>query len=166
MRVARRALATRSVAIRADSLHYRSDLLLNLGVLASLVLVRELGWTLADPLLAVLIAGYILRGAWMIGKTALDHLMDRELPDEDRQRIRGIALAHPGVRDLHDLRTRASGTQFFIQLDLEMDGELSLNAAHAIAEEVMERVASAYPKAEVFIHQDPHGIHEPHHKFV
>ncbi len=157
---------TGSVAIRADSLHYRSDLLLNLGVLASLVLVRELGWTLADPLLAVLIAGYILRGAWMIGKTALDHLMDRELPDEDRQRIRGIALAHPGVRDLHDLRTRASGTQFFIQLDLEMDGELSLNAAHAIAEEVMERVASAYPKAEVFIHQDPHGIHETHHKFV
>ena len=154
---------TGSVAIRADSLHYRSDLLLNFGVLASLVVVRELGWTLVDPLLAVVIAGYILRGAWGIGRTALDHLMDHELPDEDRQRIRGIALAHPGVHDLHDLRTRASGTQLFIQLDLEMDGEISLNSAHAIATEVMERVANAYPNAEVFIHQDPRGVHEPHH---
>ena len=157
---------TGSVAIRADSLHYRSDLLLNLGVLASLLLVRELGWTLADPVLGVVIAGYILHGAWGIGRTALDHLMDRELPDEDRERIRGIATAHPGVHDLHDLRTRASGTQVFIQLDLEMDGEISLNAAHAIATEVMERVATAYPKAEVFIHQDPRGIHEPHHRVI
>ena len=153
---------TGSLAIGADSLHYQTDVLVNASVIVSLLFVTRLGWTLADPLFAIAIAGYILWGAWKIAYGALNVLMDHELPDEDRQRIRAIAMNHPEVRDLHDLRTRSSGTQVFIQLDLEMDGGLKLRDAHAVAVQVMIELADAYPNAEVFVHQDPAGEEREH----
>jgi ferrous-iron efflux pump FieF len=153
---------TGSLAIGADSLHYQIDVLVNASVIVSLLLVTHLGWNLADPLFAVAIAGYIVWGAWQIAYGALNVLMDHELPDADRQRIRAIAMAHPEVRALHDLRTRTSGTQIFIQLDLEMDGDLKLRDAHAVAAQVMGDVGEAFPNAEVFVHQDPAG-EEPEH---
>ena len=151
---------TGSLAIDADSLHYRIDLLTNAGVIVSLLLADRLGWTIADPLFATAIAGYILWGAAKVGRQALQQVMDRELPDAERRRIRDIALAHPDVRDLHDMRTRASGTQVFIELHLEMDGSITLEAAHDIADEVMSRVEQAFPNAQVLIHQDPEGVLE------
>ncbi len=153
---------TGSLAIGADSLHYQTDVLVNASVIVSLLLVTRQGWTLADPLFAIAIAGYILWGAWRIAYGALNVLMDHELPDEDRQRIRAIAMSHPKVRDLHDLRTRSSGTQVFIQLDVEMDGDLKLRDAHAVAVQVMIELADAYPNAEVFVHQDPAGEEQEH----
>lgn len=96
----------------------------------------------------------------MIGRQALNLLMDRELPDAERQRIRQIVLAHPDVRDMHDLRTRSSGLQLFIQLHLEMDGALTLTRAHEISDQVEAEIERAYPKAEVIIHEDPEGVDE------
>jgi ferrous-iron efflux pump FieF len=151
---------TGSVAIAADSIHYRTDILVNAGVLVALVLSSYLGLVWADPAVAILVAGYILWSAWRIGRQSLDFIMDHELPDEDRRRIRQIALSHPGVREMHDLRSRASGMQMFIQFHLEMDGGLTLLQAHEIAEQVMYEVENAFPSAEVFIHQDPEGIVE------
>jgi ferrous-iron efflux pump FieF len=153
---------TGSLAIGADSLHYQTDVLVNASVIVSLVLATRLGWTLADPLFAIAIAGYIVRGAWKIAYGAINVLMDHELPDEDRRRIRAIAMDRPEVRDLHDLRTRSSGTQVFIQLDLEMDGDLKLRDAHAVAVQVMIELADAFPNAEVFVHQDPAGEEKRH----
>ena len=153
---------TGSLAIGADSLHYQTDVLVNASVIVSLLFVTRLGWTLADPLFAIAIAGYILWGAWKIAYGALNVLMDHELPDEDRQRIRAIVMNHPEVLDLHDLRTRSSGTQVFIQLDVEMDGDFKLRDAHAVAVQVMVELADAYPNAEVFVHQDPAGEERKH----
>jgi ferrous-iron efflux pump FieF len=152
---------TGSTAIAADRLHYRSDLLAGAAVIAGLVLAGHLGWLWADPLFAVLVAVYILHGAWTIARRALDLLMDRELPNDQRERIRSIALAHPGVRGLHDLRTRSSGVQPFIQFHLVLDAELSLLQAHHIADEIEGRVKLAFPGAEVIIHQDPEGYESP-----
>jgi ferrous-iron efflux pump FieF len=151
---------TGSVAVAADSLHYQTDLLVNVSVVVSLLLVSELGWTLADPVFALAIAGYILKGAWEIGRDSLDHLMDKELPEEDRRRIRELAVTHPGVVGLHDLRTRLSGSRTFIQFHLEMPGHLTLAEAHEIAEQVMYKIEEAYPNAEVLIHEDPQGVQE------
>ena len=153
---------TGSLAIGADSLHYQTDVLVNASVIVSLLLVTRLGWNQADPLFAIAIAGYIAWAAWKIAYGAFNVLMDREMPDEDRQRIRAIAMAHPEVHDLHDLRTRSSGTQVFIQLDLEMDGGLMLRDAHAVAVQVMIELADAFPNAEVFVHQDPAGEEREH----
>ena len=151
---------TGSLAIRADSLHYVGDLLSNGAVIVALLLVSKLGWYLADPLFALGIAAYILFNAWRIARGALDMLMDHELSDADRQRIAEIARAHPDVRDMHDLRTRASGSRVFIQLHLELDGTIDLYDAHRIADAVEADLRAAFPGAEVLIHQDPHGIDE------
>jgi ferrous-iron efflux pump FieF len=151
---------TGSVAITADSAHYQMDVLVNASVIVSLWLVSSFGLTWADPVFAITIAGYIIWGAWKIGTTALHMLMDRELSDQDRQKIGEIALAHPGVKGLHDLRTRSSGNLVFIQMHLEMDGDMSLLDAHAISDAVEARVKEAFPNAEVLIHEDPEGIEE------
>jgi ferrous-iron efflux pump FieF len=103
---------------------------------------------------------FIVHGAWGIFKSSLKLLMDTELPESDRARIRSIAVSHPGVISVHDIRTRSSGTKAFIQFHLEMDGNLTLIDAHIIAETVMEEVEKAFPNAEVLIHEDPYGIEE------
>lgn len=146
---------TRSVAISADSLHYVSDVVLNLSVIAALVLSTYFGWTLADPVFALAIAVYIVYAAWKIVVQSLDQLMDKELPDEARERIQSIVLRHADVASLHELRTRASGLDIFIQLHLEMDGNLSLTDAHDIADEVEKELRNEFPNADIIIHQDP-----------
>ncbi|MFZ1413804.1 MAG: cation diffusion facilitator family transporter [Defluviicoccus sp.] len=151
---------TGSVAISGDALHYRGDLLVNLSVIVALVLSAQFGWVMADPVFAFFIAAYIVWGAYGILKGSMATLMDRELDEADRQKICAIALSRPGVFDVHDVRTRSSGTHAFIQLHLEMDGELTLRAAHAIADAVMHDIERAFPNAEVLIHEDPHGIDE------
>ena len=146
---------TASMAIRADSLHYRSDLFMNLAVILALVLASELGWLIADPLFGVAIAGYIIFTAWQIGREALNMLMDRELPDADRERIKSIILANPEVLGLHDLRTRSSGPQTFIQAHIEMDGEVCLSDAHEVADRVEAQLQGAFKGSGVIIHLDP-----------
>jgi ferrous-iron efflux pump FieF len=157
---------TGSMAIRADSLHYVGDLLVNISVIVALLLVAELGWLWVDSVFGLAIAVYISTNAWRIAHGAYDMLMDRELPDDERQRIKEIVLAHPRVMDLHDLRTRSSGPYAFIQIHLELDGAMSLLESHEIADEVEARIREAFPEAEVLIHQDPHGIEEPRARFV
>lgn len=151
---------TGSVAIRADSLHYVGDVLVNGSVILALVLATQLGWSAIDAIFGLGISFYIVFTAWQIARASLDMLMDRELPDADRRRIREIALAHPQVSALHDLRTRAAGPNVFVQLHLEMDGRLSLFDAHAVADAVEVELMQAFPGAEVIIHQDPAGIRE------
>ena len=150
-----------SVAISADSLHYQGDLLLNTAVIAAILLVSELGWVMADPIFGAAIAFYIIWSAYRIVRNSLDMLMDRELPDTEREKIRQIALKHEAVETVHDLRTRQSGLTYFIQLHLEMDGDIKLLDAHAIADEVELALTEAYPGAEVIIHQDPAGLEIP-----
>jgi ferrous-iron efflux pump FieF len=151
---------TGSIVITADSLHYVGDLLLNLSVIVALILSIYFDWHIADPVFALMIALYILRSAWAIGKQSLAQLMDQELPDEVREEIKAIALQHPEVRNLHELRTRSSGRQYFFQLHLEMDGELKLKEAHQIANAVEIEICKAFPNAEVIIHEDMEGLHE------
>ncbi len=146
---------TGSTAIRADALHYATDLATNAATLAALGL-SLLGWYLADPLFALAIAGYILYSAYHIARDAVDLLMDRELSLDIRKRIVAIAYAEPEVRGVHDLRTRQSGHAYFIQLHLEIDGDLPLRDSHEIADRVEIAIAKAFPSAEIIVHQDPH----------
>ncbi len=151
---------TNSVAIGADSLHYRTDLLVNLAIIGSLVLSAFGGLDWIDPVVAMIIAVYILYSAARIARTALDALMDREFALADRQRILDIAAAHALVKGVHDLRTRRSGLQPFIQLHLELSGAMSLHDAHVISDQVEAAIMAAFPGAEVMIHQDPDDIVE------
>ncbi len=145
---------TNSTAIRADALHYRTDLMVNGSVIVALLLANA-GWPGFDGLFAGAIAIYILFSARDIIVTSFDHLMDRELPDEDRQKIKALVMQHPKARGLHDLRSRHSGTMTFIQLHLELDDDLSLMAAHKISDEVELSILNAFPGSEILIHIDP-----------
>ncbi|HKF70873.1 MAG TPA: cation diffusion facilitator family transporter [Stellaceae bacterium] len=156
---------TGSVVVSADELHYRSDVILNASVILALVISSGTGWPYADPLFGIAIGLWIIFGAWQVAQKALVQLMDHELPDADRARIRAIAQAHPQVTAVHDLRTRAAGPTAFIQVHLEMDGAMTLAEAHRVSDEVEAALLQAFPHTEVIIHQDPAGIEEPRQSF-
>jgi len=145
---------TDSTAIRADSLHYATDLLTNVSILLALYLTT-LGWNWADPVFAIAVAIYIFYSAFQIGHEAFHQLMDRELPEDVLEQIQATAMSHPEVTGTHELRTRQSGQTRFVQLHLELDKEISLRKAHAIADEVEAEIMAFLPGAEVLIHQDP-----------
>lgn len=156
---------TASLAISADKLHYLGDMLANASVAVALVLATQFGLHWADPIFGGGIAIYIVWSAWEIIRQSLDQLMDRELPDEERKRIREIAQSHPEVKAVHDLRTRASGRDIFIQFHIELDRAATLVRAHEISDAVEARLREAFPAAEVIIHQDPEGLDEPRATF-
>jgi ferrous-iron efflux pump FieF len=156
---------TGSIAITADELHYRGDLILNGSVIAALILSGIFGLRILDPLFGAAIGLWIIYSAARLARLSLVQLMDRELPDDEREKIRDIALSHPEVAAAHDLRTRVAGPTAFIQLHIEMDGDISLVRAHEISDEVEARLRAAYPHAEIIIHQDPEGVEEPRSNF-
>lgn len=148
---------TGSTAIRADSLHYRSDLLLNVSILVALVLASY-GWARLDAVFGIAIAFYILWSAASILREAAAVLMDTELSPEIGEDMQRLARTVPGVLGCHDLRTRISGTRWFVQLHLELPGELSLSRAHALCDEVEAAIKAHYPRAEVLVHADPQEV--------
>jgi len=149
---------TGSLAVEADQTHYFADLVTNIGVVLALLLSSFLGWTLADPLIAIAVAGVMLWSALGVGRQSFNQLMDRELPDEERARICRIAQSHRAVKNVHDLKTRMAGLSTFIQLHLALDPDISLAEAHVISDAVERALLQAYPGADVIIHQDPAGL--------
>lgn len=151
---------TGSIAIDADSLHYRGDLFMNLAVIAALVLTDATGSPVWDPLFALGIAAFLVWGATRIAGKALGVLMDRELPDSERARIVSLVLDHPDARGLHDLRTRSTGVGQHIEFHLELDSHLTLAEAHDITDMIEARLRAAFPSAEVTVHQEPAGLED------
>jgi ferrous-iron efflux pump FieF len=145
---------TGSTAIRADSLHYRSDLLLNSSILLALLLASY-GWPQLDAIFGMAIALYIFWSAISIAREAATVLMDKELDPKISAQMHNLACAVPGVLGAHDLRTRLSGTHWFVQLHVELPGELSLLEAHCLCEQVEAAIRAEFPRAEVLVHADP-----------
>ena len=148
---------TNSTAIRADALHYATDLATNSATVLALLLA-QLGWSGLDPLFALGIAAYILYSAYHIAWEASQLLLDRELSAQEREEIESIAESTPRVLGLHGLRTRQSGQTKVIQLHLELDDDLSLADAHRISLAVDEALRARFPAADITIHQDPKGL--------
>lgn len=145
---------TRSTAISADSLHYVTDLLTNVSVVLALFLSLY-GWIRADAFVAMGMSVFIFYSALSIGYDSFQQLMDHEISEEEKNKVLEIAQAHPKTLGVHDLRTRRSGRQTFIQMHLELDRNLLLLEAHEIADEVEEAIGHLFPEAEVIVHQDP-----------
>lgn len=151
---------TGSLAIEADSLHYAGDIYLNLSVVAAYIANAYFGILWLDPMLALVIAGILAWNGSQIAKRSIDMLMDKEWPDEERQKIIGLILENPDVAGVHELRTRTAGIDEFIQFHISLDPAMTVAKAHTISDEVEARVGEAYPRAEILIHIDPLGLVE------
>ena len=151
---------TNSLAIAADSLHYVVDFLSNASVIVSLIIVHywKLYWI--DICTAVAIAIYLLYNTWQMICHALDEITDKELPDNIKSDIINLVRSVPEVRGCHDFRSRIAAAQFFIELHLEFDGNLSLLETHHLSDLAENKIHEKYPQAQVIIHQDPYGIKE------
>jgi len=146
---------TESIAIKADSVHYKGDLILNAAVLLA-ILLAYYGVLYADPLFAIGVAGYLLYNSWDIATESASHLMDKELPDEEKQSIFEIARNHNDVYGVHGIRTRQGGKVKFIHLHLELDDNLPLIRAHKVADEVELMITQQFEsEVDILIHLDP-----------
>ena len=148
---------TGSVAIQTDHVHYQSDLLLNLSVIAALTFDQMFGWRLADPLFGFAIAGWLLYGAWSAASHSVDQLMDREWPDEEREAFLAAAAEYPELNGLHDLRTRTSGAHRFVQFHVWVPADWTVREAHEKMDAVEEKLQHRFPGCEIIIHLDPEG---------
>ncbi len=148
---------TNSLAISTDHVHYQSDLLLNLAVIAALVLDQYLGWRGADPLFGLLIAGWLGWGAWSASQQAIDHLMDREWPQDKKDRFIAVLGRHSELRGVHDLRTRTSGNRDFVQFHVWVDRTMTVAQAHDVMDEIEAKLLAEFPGIEILIHPDPEG---------
>lgn len=149
------AKLTGSLIVKADALHYVTDILMNGGIIIALWVSSAFGVLWADPLLALCIAVYVIKEAFEIGIRAYNNLMDKEMSDEDKAKVLKIIESVEGIQGHHQLKTRYSGAKVFIQMHAEIDGGLSFSAAHEIADRLEHALEAAFPQAEVIIHQDP-----------
>lgn len=148
---------TGSLAIGTDALHYQSDLFLNLSVIVALALDHYAGWRGADQLFGLGIASWLGWGAWRSASQAVDHLMDREWSVEERRHFLDIALRHPELRGIHDMRTRSSGPERFVQFHVSVDPEMTVRHAHQVMDQIEEALRREFPGVEILIHPDPYG---------
>jgi ferrous-iron efflux pump FieF len=154
--------ATGSLAITTDNVHYQSDLLLNLAVIAALAIDHWLGVPGADAVFAFGIALWLGWGAWGASQAAIEQLMDHEWPLEKRERFLEVVAQHPELKGLHDLRTRTSGNRDFVQFHVWVDGRMTVTEAHRVMDEIEDKLLAAFPGIEILIHPDPEGhVDEP-----
>ena len=154
------ARKTSSPAIAADSAHYTVDVLTNLSIVLSLIVVKyfHIGWF--DVLTAFVISAYLIYNAYKIAAEAVSALTDRELSEDIRQKVIDIVINSEGIDGYHDFRSRDLGGSYFFEIHLELDGNLTLNKTHELTDNVEEKIKKAFPGAQVIIHQDPYGLHE------
>ena len=153
------AKVTGSTAIKADALHYLTDILSNGATIVALYLAT-IGWPMLDVFIGFAIGLYILHSAWEIVTESLNMLLDRELPDELKKKISDVVLSHEKVHGFHDLRTRKAGIMQYVQFHLELDDDLTIIEAHDISEEVEELMIKNFPNTETIVHIDPKSLYE------
>lgn len=144
---------TQSKIVAADKLHYFADFLTNMAVIASLYLSTTF-WYI-DGIMGIVISLYIMKASFSLFRDAIRNLADEEFIDEDRDKIIAVVKNYSDVKGMHELKTRSAGSKPFIQFHLELNGELSLNKAHTISDEISEEILKLFPNAEIIIHQDP-----------
>ncbi|MEM1146617.1 MAG: cation diffusion facilitator family transporter [Pseudomonadota bacterium] len=148
---------TRSLIIEGDRAHYMGDLIANSGALAAVIIGVYFAFPQADAIAGLIAAAFLAGAGWQVARRAIPQLMDEELPESDREKIQAILDADPDLIDYHALRTRRAGGSRFIQVDIQIDPNLSFRAAHDISDRIELAIEEAFPDADVIVHPDPAG---------
>jgi ferrous-iron efflux pump FieF len=149
---------TGSLAISTDHVHYKSDLFLNVAVIAALALDQYGSVGGADGVFGLIIAGWLGWSAWTASQQAVEQLMDREWPDDKKAHFLAVVARHPELRGVHDLRTRTAGNQDFVQFHVWVDGSMTVRHAHQVMDEIEAKLHAEFPDIEILIHPDPEGL--------
>jgi len=157
---------TNSLAIGTDHVHYQSDVLLNIAVIAALALDQYAGIAGSDPLFGLAIAAWLGWGAWGASQTAIEQLMDHEWPEEKKRRFLETMARHPELRGVHDLRTRTAGNRDFVQFHVWVDPNMTVRDAHGVMDEIEDWLHAEFPDVEILIHPDPEGLVDENTKFA
>lgn len=156
-----------SLILQADHTNYTADIAMHVCLFIAIWLHLVTGWVWVDPLAAILVAVWMMIAACGIMRQSLNMLLDRELPEGQRQGIRVAILSQSGVRGVHDLRTRYTGTHLSLSFDIEVDPALSFAKAHDISKDVETALLTLHPGAEIMIHVDPAGdISDSRHQTI
>jgi cation diffusion facilitator family transporter len=153
---------TASVAVSGDRAHYASDLASNIAALIGIALSAWLGLNGLDALAALAVAALLLWSAIGVFREAASQLMDHELSDEARADIVRLVTADGRLANVHQLRTRASGPFIHMQMHVDLDPDMTLEAAHRAVVAAENRILEVFPSADILIHPDPRGRAEPH----
>ncbi len=151
---------TKSQAIKADAVHYLTDVITNIIIILSLLIVEQWNWLWIDTVVAFTIAAYLIASSYSLAKNAISLLMDKELNENIRDDIIKIAMSCNHINGVHDLRTHDLGGSYMFEMHIEIDGNLSLYDAHKYSDAVEEKIKKAYPQSQIIIHQDPFGLVE------
>ena len=146
---------TNSLCIKTDKAHYTGDILMNIGVLISLIMSSYWGWTWIDGAFGIAVSIYLVHSMIHIAKETLAMLMDKELPEHVRKKIKSVALSVPSVLNVSDLKTRQVGTKIFIQFAVQFDGKITLDHAHKCIDIIEEKLYTLYPDCEIIVHAEP-----------
>ena len=149
--------ATGSMAVAADRSHYAADLAANAVVLIGVISGAWLAAPGLDAAAGLVVAVWLFWGATGLLREAADHLLDKEAPDADRIAVTTAVLSDPRIGGVHQLRTRMIGTTLAVQMHIDLDPALSLQAAHDIMVEAENRILAVRPGADILLHPDPHG---------
>ena len=152
---------TKSQAIKADAIHYQTDVITNLIIVFSLLIVGYSNLLWIDTCVAFVIAIYLIFNAYILGKDAVSLLMDRELKEDIRENVIKIALSCDHINGVHDLRSHDLGGVYMFEMHLELNGNLTLYEAHNYSNIVEEKIKQQYPQSQIIIHQDPSDVTEP-----
>lgn len=147
---------TNSLAISADNAHYMGDVLMNIGVIISMIFSYTIGWKWIDPMFAICVSFYLFYCAYKIIYNVQSILMDKELPIEVRKRIKETVTKHYLVSHIKDLRTRNSGQNCFVQFSIILNGENTLETTHSLCDELEKEIKQFVPNCEIFIHPEPY----------
>lgn len=155
-RLMKAARATESIALEADAWHLRTDVYTSLGIFAGLVLISLTGWKFLDPLFAIAVAVFIMKAAYDLTRRAASDLLDTRLPVEEEERIRGILSEHYlRYAGFHELRTRRSGSDRFMDLHLVVPKSLTVGEAHDLSDHLEDDLHGAFPRSSITIHFEP-----------
>ena len=146
---------TNSLSIKADRAHYTGDILMNVGVMISMILSYYLGWERLDSVFGMGVSVYLFFAIYQVICDSFNVLMDREMPQDFRETIRSIAKSFPEVTLIHDLKTRQSGSHAFVQFSVHLDDTLTLRQAHDITDKIEDRIKERFPDTEIIIHPEP-----------